>query len=693
MEQNKIITYSLLAHINNHNKGIKDFSDIFLPLVKRTLSKFNNDGFTKGLLIDIKNEIDKIYGLDIPFPLLQKNINSIALEFNSKAEKDFQVFSDGSFILHKFLFSEYEEVIGQQELEIEAVNLAYEKYLQENEINKNGQPSLFDFLQSHKMELSNFFAGTNEFKTDTSDFLVQADFINSIKGVKDLYNILKKIYLGAIITSYLEVDFGKDNKNTLEFVLDTTFLVSLLDLHSLEAKHTCDKIIEICQRLGYQLTVLKDTIDEAQGLLKRTAVNFNGNNLAKQIDVNSIYNACERRSLNKTDIERIGANLESTLSNKGIVIINTTIKYRNIAKFSREYEILKARKSNPDGALHDALALIYVQQRRGKKISSFYDGKCWFVTDMKNDLYQSEKNNGERTLQESIKAEELVNILWLSNPNVKTDDIIDIGLTRLVSTTISNSLPNPRLLKELDENIQKYAKDKIDPSDCVRVANLIANRTLTNLEQLNKLAKSNEDDFVMKIKELSEKAKADEIKKEKTRIELIANIHYDFEKKLSDRDTELKKRYQSDLNEKTKVNETQVKILQNAQLENNIKQLEVLRITKLNCETDSIKITTLVLILILCLLIALYLGLGVYLNCHDWNKLEPITYFIGSPLLLYIVYFISTILFPNMELTFNPKSIRSALLKRITNSKFKKWKFDMEQFKKLENEINELQNK
>ena len=111
---------------------------------------------------------------------------------------------------------------------------------------------------------------------------------------------------------------------------------------------------------------------------------------------------------------------------------------------------------------------------------------CWFVTDSRFDFSSL---HADGSLQENIRAEELVNILWLSNPRINSADIADIGLTKLVSATITHSLPNTRIIKELDDNIQKYAKDKIEVGDCVRVANLIANRTITNLEELNNLAK------------------------------------------------------------------------------------------------------------------------------------------------------------------------------------------------------------
>ena len=165
MDKNRIVTYSLLAHINNNSVGIKDFNDIFIPLVKRTLCKMCSNGITKGILLDVKTELDKFYSLDMPFPLLKKNLHKIADEFNSAENKDFQVFkNDGSFILNKYLFLEYEEIINQQEADIEAATLTYEKYLEANGYKISEQPSIFEFLDKHRLSLSNFFAN----KTDVS---------------------------------------------------------------------------------------------------------------------------------------------------------------------------------------------------------------------------------------------------------------------------------------------------------------------------------------------------------------------------------------------------------------------------------------------------------------------------------------------------------------------------------------------
>ena len=48
MDKNRLITYSLLAHINNSGILVKGLMDIFVPLTKRALSKMNKEGIFSG---------------------------------------------------------------------------------------------------------------------------------------------------------------------------------------------------------------------------------------------------------------------------------------------------------------------------------------------------------------------------------------------------------------------------------------------------------------------------------------------------------------------------------------------------------------------------------------------------------------------------------------------------------------------
>ncbi|WP_162419341.1 hypothetical protein [Cyclobacterium roseum] len=73
MNKERAITYSLLAHIRNTGSLAKGPIDIFIPLVKRALSKMNFEGVFKGRsIIEIKTKTDSLYNIDFPIPTLKK---------------------------------------------------------------------------------------------------------------------------------------------------------------------------------------------------------------------------------------------------------------------------------------------------------------------------------------------------------------------------------------------------------------------------------------------------------------------------------------------------------------------------------------------------------------------------------------------------------------------------------------------
>src|SRR5215831_3634539 len=98
MEHNKIITYSLLAHINNSGNLVSDLFDVFKPLVKRTLTQMCNEGIMQGKSIgEIKTKVDEQYKLDIPIPVLRIVLQRIAEEVNNEGSGRFMLYGDNSF--------------------------------------------------------------------------------------------------------------------------------------------------------------------------------------------------------------------------------------------------------------------------------------------------------------------------------------------------------------------------------------------------------------------------------------------------------------------------------------------------------------------------------------------------------------------------------------------------------------------
>ena len=136
-------------------------------------------------------------------------------------------------------------------------------------------------------------------------------------------------------------------------------------------------------------------------------------------------------------------------------------------------------------------------------------------------------------MPEAIKVDDLLNILWLSSPNINivaTEEILEIGLTSLIAFTLNQNLPKARIVKELDDNLQKYKDENITDRDILLLSTRITNGQIKDLEEINKLAdESNILDFNRRIKEEAEKQK--EI--ERRRDEKLSAIVNDFQREIT----------------------------------------------------------------------------------------------------------------------------------------------------------------
>lgn len=528
--KDRALTYSLLAHIRSKGKLVSGPIGIFVPLIKRTLSKLNeNNVFSGKSITEIKNLSDSLYSIDFPIPVLRTILFSIAKEINTDNEKHFELFQDDSFQIKNYAFTEFEETIRIQNLEIENLEKIFQEFCQSWKEEKPNSSSILEFIEKNKLSLSKYLA--HKPNEQVKDFTIEAQFVDFFKQIPAVYDIIRKIYLGSILASYIE--YKTDNiKTDIELLLDTNFILGLLDLNTPESTHTCRKVIEITKTQGYKLTVLRDTINETTALLKAKAENFDMIFLQKKIYPEDIYNACDRRNLNTADLERIADNLEKDLGHYNVSIIHDTTKYKNLAKFSNEYEYLKNHRHSILAALHDATAVYYVRDKRKKKIKEFENVNCWFINNSVSRDKYSETGKEIEYQPELIKADDFLNIIWLSNPqiakNVEINEITEIGLTSLISAGLTSSLPKLSIIRELDDNIHKYTKDtNLTDTDIVRVATRITTKQLTDIENLNKLSKENKELFVKRLNEEAKKQK--ELDQE--RIKKLDKVLQDFTQK------------------------------------------------------------------------------------------------------------------------------------------------------------------
>lgn len=542
MTENKAITYSLLAHIRNTGTLIKGPVDVFTPLIKRVLHRINSKQILKGQsIIEIKNEALNMYSIDFPIPVLKTILTQIALEVNKGGEENFKLHLDNSFMLKDFYFEDFEEKIQESKRDIESIEKLFKDFAIINNIEITDKTSIFDFIDKNRGSISRYLCLSEQ--ANGHDYLIEAQFVDYFKKIPSVFEIIRNIYLGSIISCYLE--FKTENiKQELELLFDTNFIVSLLDLNTPESTHTCIKLIEVGKNIGFSFSILPDTIEEIKNLLSKKAEYYSNTFLSKRINPEDIYNACERRKLGKNDIERIIDNLENSISSFGIKIIANTEKLKNKAKYGEDIERLKKIRSSNFAALHDATALLYVKEKRKKRVKEFEDANCWFVNNSITHDSDENKNTyhfNNDYQSETIRADELLNILWLTNPSINqsinNDDLIEIGISSIVALTLNNSLPKASIIRELDENIQKYKNDEITDKDIILVSSRISNRQLKNINELNTLANNDSEEFVRRIKEevtLQEKLENEKLTK-------LEDMFQKFEKTITSLDKERKK--------------------------------------------------------------------------------------------------------------------------------------------------------
>lgn len=509
--QKRAIAYSFLAHVSTTGTFAEGPLDIFVPIVKNALSELYPDGSAKGAnLSEIATAIDDRFGLDIPTPVLRNIMLKIAIELNAKnGREDMRIFDDNAFIIEKFVFEEYKEQIAKSKAEVSNVVRIFKEFCKIHKYTDDCDESgLIRFIEQNRADISYYLA--HEQKDKTQQNVAAALFVDFFKKAPEIYDTLRNLYLGSMLTSYLNYrPIGV--KMDVEILLDTNFIVSLLDLNTPESTKCCNTFIDASKKLGYKFTVLHDTIEEFQGLLTYKAQNLDSAIIAKNINKEDIYNACDRRNLSSVDLYRISDNIEEILTTQyDIYILPNTDKLRGKAKYSKEYEVYRKYRSTEKAALHDAIAIQYVREKRGnKKIYDFDKVNCWFVnnaiTHENEHCEYIECLQGDKTAQpETIKVDNLLNIIWLTSPSFGVNDaeIVDMGLASMVSYALSATLPKSRIIKELDENIQKYRLDcNITDKDVLRLSTRIVNRQIEDVQSLNELAKKDKVEFAAKVKE------------------------------------------------------------------------------------------------------------------------------------------------------------------------------------------------
>ena len=278
----RAITYGFLAHTRNSSIIQNGPLEVFVPLIKKGMSRYCI--ITKGTggksIKEIADVIEQEYAIEIPISVLRKLLKIIEKGINDK--KLFYLHNDDSFLLKSYIFLDFEEEIQLVSQEVQLIQKIYEQFCVVYEYDEKKCPSVIDFIDHNRIALSSYISGKS--KDKELDYTVAAQFVDFCKKIPAIYQLLCNLYLGSVITCYLEFK-PQEAKMDVDLLLDTNFIISLLDLNTEESTKTCKKLMEITKSIGYTYHVLKDTIEETQSLLHFKSRIFNTDVIYKFISV------------------------------------------------------------------------------------------------------------------------------------------------------------------------------------------------------------------------------------------------------------------------------------------------------------------------------------------------------------------------------------------------------------------------
>lgn len=534
---NLLTTYALLGYLKETSSSKAAITEIYVPIVKKALSEYASE---KGLveykgrsLSEISQKIKEIFDIEIPLPILAKIMEAISRDIND--DNIFALYKDGAFIIKSYVFNNIDDLIEQEKNNIDKLTEDYRAYCDENGYHFNFE-ELKQFILAQQIEL---------FTNKQSDLLevsyIVPKYVYERMTNDSIFKIMGNIYLGSIIAAYLEQSITKKVTDA-ELLLDTNFFISLIDLNTEDAHHTCNQLFSLCQQLGYRFTMLNSTVNQIRVLLSNRINDFASRDFIGSVRCADVFNACIRKNLDKTGLERIKDNIQRLIEEKGIVIVHDA-QIKDLidkAKRSQEYKDLLQKRKNADSALNDTVAKFYVENKRGQNVREFIDAKCWFLHNSFSPYdYSYGRKIHERYL---ISANELLVLLWLSSPaqgqQIKISDVTRGGLASYITKYRRSKMPTRDTLKIIKKRVDDaMSYGRITEKDTFNLCIRMAEGHLTQKEVDESLIADNvtDEQFAEKLKEYTSEV---EDSKQKQKQNADAKIE-ELNKKIEEKDSQI----------------------------------------------------------------------------------------------------------------------------------------------------------
>lgn len=495
---NILTGYSFLAALNE--TGTDMYNAVYVPMCKRAVSLYaSKRKQNHGTALDIKQIISEEYGIDIPILVTKKLISAVANSL-SRREKEhfkFEVYEDGaSFKFDSYTFNLLEDSYEQARRNAGALQYTFDQFLKNQGIDDPNIVPFAEFIYKYQYKLSAFLAGKSSIIDDLDcTYIYHVKFIQFIESYNDtIYRIVKHIFIGSIIASYIEsnVDIHAKMASGINYYLDTKIVLEALDLQQEEDTRPINELLQLIRDTGGSIRILDITIQEIRGIIDTAINKYNSTT-----PTTTINEACIRTGKKKTWLTSLSGQLEKHLIETLKVNIDkvseTEIEKYTNTEDTKQLQNIWYRKN---AAAHDVISYLYIRERRrittGNNVLP-QKATYWFITPNARlcQFNASKKLNGFPS--ETILPQNLACLLFLQNPQRNSAKISKIGLSELIAQVIFDEYPSRDIINEFDAAVQEY--EDISPEDYSILLVAVSEQSTSKLENLISIKKSDPEKF------------------------------------------------------------------------------------------------------------------------------------------------------------------------------------------------------
>jgi len=361
--------------------------------------------------------------------------------------------------------------------------------------NEEAKDAVCQLIFKHSHEIADFFISHNtnpisdsygEYAMELSEFLLECR-ANNDKN----YTAAQRIYKGAVQASLLNISLSKTTALQTDplpfehFILDTNFILRILDLQS---KHECSMAHEtFCSllELGVDFFVLNETLDEISKSIKSYLSSTEGytpktSEYYRKIKLkpSGFDSAISEGKTSKAEMHILSnkANLLDKLKAKGVTLLED---YNTCEETEENINGLIEWKNRREGsnygesqAIHDLKLIHSCREKRGNQPVNMSNAKWWVMT---NDIQLAYWNQDHSDPKECVTEAQVSSILWIGRK--KADNS---GLVSAIVAVASRDRLSPSQLLTFNKRISGYiAKYKDNSDKCDKLEMVLASGKIT----------------------------------------------------------------------------------------------------------------------------------------------------------------------------------------------------------------------